>query len=93
MRTEEFADGAVQAREPQFSTVQQQGIQNYKQLSTLETPTMRVQNGLGDRDLERRLTGVSESVGISEGTRERRMWMPKNIEPSSRYQYSQSQDA
>jgi hypothetical protein len=76
-RSEDFAGGAEEVRQPQFQSVQQQHNRNYQAMSVLDTPgIIPNQNGLGAADLERRKLGRTESVsGRSAETFDRQLWL------------------
>jgi hypothetical protein len=76
-RSEDFAGGAEEVRQPQFRSVQQQHTRNYQAMSVLDTPgIIPNQNGLGTADLERKKLGRTESAsGRSNETFDRQLWL------------------
>lgn len=82
-RSEDFAGGFESVRQPQFKSVQQQHAQNFQALSVLDNIQPN-QNGMGVRDLQRRMVGVTDSaVGRSDATFDRQLWL-RHREPSQR---------
>lgn len=82
-RTEDFADGYAQVREPQFKSVQQQHNRNFQAISVLDNVQPN-QNGMGAQDLQRRLVGSQGSpTGRSLETFDRQLWL-RHQEPSQR---------
>ena len=82
-RTEDFADGYAQVREPQFKSVQQQSNRNFQALSVLDNIQPNP-NGMGAQDFQRRLVGSQGSpVGRSTETFDRQLWL-RHQEPSQR---------
>jgi hypothetical protein len=83
----DFSDGAVQVREPQFSS---QSPVVYKRTSVLDNlkPTG---NGLAPQDLQRQLVGYTKStIGQSEGTFDQALWLRQQQTPAM---YQQNQNA
>lgn len=82
-RSEEFLGGTERARQPQFTSVQQQANRNYQATSVLDN-VIPNQNGMGVQDLQRRLVGSQNSaVGRSEDTFDKQLWL-RHQEPTSR---------
>lgn len=86
-RSEEFAGGAEEVRQPQFRSVQTQHNANFHALSVLDLPSsLPNQNGMGQQDLQRRMMGVTDSVsGRSTDTFDKQLWM-HHPEPLNRKQ-------
>lgn len=84
-RSEDFAGGAEEVRQPQFRSVQQQHNANFHALSVLDLPSsLPNQNGMGQQDLQRRMMGFTESVsGRATSTFDKQLWM-HNSEPRSK---------
>jgi hypothetical protein len=76
-RSDEFAGGADEVRQPQFKSVQQMHNANFRALSVLDTPAVIPNaNGLAPADHERRVMGRTESTsGRSTETFDRQLWL------------------
>jgi hypothetical protein len=76
-RSEDFAGGAEEVRQPQFQSVQQQHNRNFRAMSVLDTPSVIPnQNGMGTSDLQRRMIGFRDSAtGRSESTYDKQIWL------------------
>lgn len=76
-RSEEFAGGAEEVRQPQFKSVQQMSNRNFQAMSVLDTPmVIPNQNGMGKGDLERRMMGRNDSSsGRSPETFDKQLWL------------------
>lgn len=78
-RSEEFASGAEEVRQPQFKSVQQMHNDHARATSVLTVPGhLPNQNGMGTADRQRRLMGFRESAsGMADSTYDQRLWMDR----------------
>jgi hypothetical protein len=82
-RSQDFAEGTEQARNPQFQSVQQQSNRRFQAISVMDN-VIPNQNGMGQNDLQRRLVGSQGSLsGRSQATFDRQLWL-KHPEPANR---------
>lgn len=80
MRSQEFAESAESVREPE--PIQ---VRPFAPTSVLDNLRPNP-NGMGGRDLERRLVGVPKSsIGTSDTTYDKRLWLPATREPNQRF--------
>lgn len=80
MRSQEFEESASTAREP--DPIQ---VRPFAPTSVLDNLRPNP-NGMGGRDLERRLVGVQRSsIGTADDTYDKRLWLPATREPSQRF--------